>query len=163
MDRHLIGKRPSFHTERKGPNFYRVVILLFLILGAAWVFLRLQRGEIISPLDPTPTPTRLPETYFLEAQAYMEAGRLYDASNDTPGPGVPEVNDAIDAYKMALEGEPDNALAWAELARIQTYSSSLLSNNADRRVRLEEALNQSIRPDNLPRTIAQYMQFAPLY
>lgn len=140
MERNLVGKRPTFHTERKGPNFYRVVILLALILGAFWVFLKLQRGEMVSPLDPTPTPTRLPQSYFLEAQAYVDAGRLYDASNNTLGPGVPEVNDAIDAYRKALVGNPDNAVAWAELARIQTYSSSLLSNDLDRRTRLEEAL-----------------------
>ena len=39
-----------------------------------------------------------------------------------------------------MEGDPSNAQVWAELARIQTYSSSLLSNDAERLARLEEAL-----------------------
>ena len=31
-----------------------------------------------------------------------------------PGPGVPEINDAIDAYQAALAADPGNARAWAE-------------------------------------------------
>jgi tetratricopeptide (TPR) repeat protein len=91
----------------------------------------------------------LPESYLLEAEAYLEAGKLYDPSNETEGPDVPKVNDAIDAYQVALEGDPDNAQAWAELARIQTYSSSLLSNDADRRARLEAALESVNRASEL--------------
>jgi tetratricopeptide (TPR) repeat protein len=153
MERNLVGKRPRFNTERKGPNFYRVVLWLALILAGVWLLIRLQSGQIISPFDPTPTPTRMPESYFLEAQAYMDAGRLYDPSNETPAPGVLEINDAIDAYQVALEGDPDNYQAWAELARIQTYSSSLLSNDAQRLARLEAALESinkavEIAPDD---------------
>jgi len=139
MDKDIVGKRPSFHTERRGTNFYRIMLLLGLIIAAIWVLLRLERGEIISPLQATPTPTRIAESYFLEAQAYFEAGKLYDPSNETPGEGVPEINDAIDAYKAALKADPENALAWSEMGRIQAYSSSLLSNDADRLARLEEA------------------------
>jgi tetratricopeptide (TPR) repeat protein len=140
-DRNLVGKRPTFRSERNGSNFYRVVVLLALIIFGAWILLQLQRGQMVSPFEPTPTPTRLPNSYIMEAEAYLEAGKLYDPSNETPGPGVPKVNDAIDAYQSALEGDPSNAQVWAELARIQTYSSSLLSNDAERLVRLEEALD----------------------
>ena len=140
MERNLVGKRPTFHTEEKGTSFYRIMFLLGLILVVVWIGLQYMRGEITSPLEPTPTPTRTADSYFLEAQAYVDAGRLYDPSNETPGPGTPQINDAIDAYKVALTHNPDNALGWAELARIQTYSSSLLSNDAERLARLEEAL-----------------------
>ncbi len=62
----------------------------------------------------------------------------------TPTPIVPSgsdlvINDSIDAYKAALQGDPGNAHAWAELARIQTYSSSLLRNDTERLERLDEA------------------------
>ncbi len=88
MERDLIGKRPNFRPERKGTSFYPGIDLLGLILASVWVFLSLQRGQmIISPFEPTPTPTRMAESYFLEAQAYFNAGKLDDPSNDYAGTG----------------------------------------------------------------------------
>lgn len=139
MDRHLVGKRPTFRPARSGDNFYRIILWISLILAGVWILLGLQRGQIVSPLDPTPTPTRVAQSFFLEAQAYFNAGKLDDPSNNTPGPGVPAVNDAIDAYKAALQTDQTNADAWAELARIQAYSSSMLRNDQEKIVRLEEA------------------------
>ncbi|MBN2550952.1 MAG: tetratricopeptide repeat protein [Anaerolineales bacterium] len=139
MDRELVGKRPSFRPGRPGSNFFRVTLWLALILGFVWLILSYQRGQIISPLAPTSTPTRMAASYFLEAQAYFAAGKLDDPSNATPGPGVPRINDAIEAYKAALETDPNNAQAWAELARIQAYSSSMLRNDTDKLNRLAEA------------------------
>ena len=46
------------------------------------------------------------------------------------------LNAAIAAYQQATQVDPSDALVWAELARIQTYSSSLLSNDSDRLSRL---------------------------
>jgi tetratricopeptide (TPR) repeat protein len=141
MERDLVGKRPSFHQDRRGTNFYRVLILLGLIVASVWLMLGLRRGEIISPFDPTPTPTRISESYFLEARAYFDAGKL-DAPNSptlTLTPGAPVINDAIEAYQAALQGDPNNAHAWAELARIQTYSSSMLRNDTERLERLKQA------------------------
>ncbi len=115
------------------------MILLALIIASLWIMLGLRRGAISSPFDPTPTPTRISESYFLEAQAYFDAGKLDDPSNATPGPGVPTINDSIDAYQAALGGDPLNASAWAELARIQTHSSSMLRNDTEKLKRLKEA------------------------
>jgi tetratricopeptide (TPR) repeat protein len=139
MERELIGKRPTFRPTRRGSNLFHVLILLGLIVIAVWTLLGLQRGELKSPFEPTPTPTRMSVSYFMEAQAYFDAGKLDDPSNDVPGVAVPKINDAIDAYRAALEGDPDNAQAWAELARIQAYSSNMLRNDADKLKRLEEA------------------------
>lgn len=142
MDRDIIGKRPNFRPQKKRSSFYRILLLLSLILGAVWILLGFERGQIRSPFEPTPTPTRVAESYLLEAQAYINAGKLDDPSTDgvPPDTGAPAINDAIDAYNAALEGDPNNALAWAELARIQTYSSSMLRNDMDRMDRLEEAM-----------------------
>jgi tetratricopeptide (TPR) repeat protein len=145
MERDLVGKRPSFHQDRQRTNFYRVMILLALIIASLWIMLGLRRGEIRSPLDPTPTPTRVSESYFLEARAYFDAGKLDDPSNATPGPGVPAINDSIDAYQAALRGDPQNASAWAELARIQTHSSSMLRNDTEKLKRLNEAKESANR------------------
>lgn len=157
MERELGGKKPTFHQGPRGLNFYRIFTLVALIVVATWMLLSIRSGKIISPFKPTPTPTRLSESFFMEAQAWVDAGKLDDPSNNTPVPGAPtvivptvtgtvipptptpHVNDAIDAYKAALEGDPKNARAWAELARIQAYSSAMMRNDTERLARLKEA------------------------
>lgn len=143
MERKIVGKRPTFKQTRKGSSFYRIMTLLGLILAALWLLMRVERGQVKSPFEPTPTPTRMADSYFMEAQAYFDAGKLDDSSNVAVGTEVPKINDAIEAYKAALEQDPDNSKAWAELARIQAYSSSMLRNDADRKERLEDALNSA--------------------
>ena len=144
MNRKLIGKKPTFRPQR-GWNFYRLMLWVSLILGGVWLLLSFDRGQVISPFEPTPTPTRIPESFFLEAQAYFDAGKLDDPSNEAADSEVPKINDAIDAYQAALLGDPNNAKAWSELARIQAYSSSMLRNDSERLVRLEEALESANR------------------
>jgi tetratricopeptide (TPR) repeat protein len=145
MERELTGKRPTFHQERRRSNLYLIMILLGLILAGIWILRDLQRGQIVSPFDPTPTPTRMSESYFMEAQAYFDAGKLDDPSNNQPGSDAPAINDAIEAYQAALAGDPQNARAWAELARIQAYSSSMLRNDTERLARLVEAKESADR------------------
>ncbi len=173
MNRTLAGKQPTFRPGRAKTNFYRIMALLGLILGSVWLLLALRRGEVKSPFEPTPTPTRMASSYFMEARAYFDAGKLDDPSNNVPGgmllsnflatatamgtefppdgtvtPAIPTpsgtvINDAIDAYQAALQADPNNAQAWAELARIQAYSSQTLRNDTERLVRLQEALESA--------------------
>ena len=147
MDRDIVGKRPTFRPARPGSNFYRVLLWLSLILAGIWVLMGYNRGAIKSPFDPTPTPTRVPELYLAEAQAYFDTGKLDDPSS----PGT--INDAIDAYTAALKQDPNNAKAQSELARIQVYSSSMLRNDNERLLRLEQAVASAekavaLEPDN---------------
>lgn len=139
MEPKINNRNLRFRPERKRSNFYRVMLWIALILVGLWVVRDIQSGKIISPFEPTPTPTRMAESYIMEAQAYFDAGKLYDPSNEVTGADTQPINDAIDAYKAALEQDPENAQAWAELARIQAYSSSLLRNDNERRARLDEA------------------------
>ena len=132
----LVGRLPTFRPAKR-PNALRLMVLVILILGGVWILMGIQKGEIVSPYKPTPTPTRLAESYIEEAEAYFQAGKLDDP--DPPVPTPPRY-DAIDTYQRALEIDPKNAQAWANLARIQTYSSSLLSNDKERQERLEQAL-----------------------
>ena len=125
------GKTFNLHPVRPKSNPYRVLVMVCLIMGGAWLLLLLQRGEVESPFNPTPTPTRSPESYILAAQAYFAAGKLDDPASD---------QDAIGAYQQALIVDPGNAQIWAELARIQTYSSSMRSTDQERFGRLQEAL-----------------------
>ncbi|MGD2155542.1 MAG: tetratricopeptide repeat protein [Anaerolineales bacterium] len=132
MDQDLTGKRPSFGRSRSNFNPYRLLLWVALIAFGIWVVSQIDSGEggRIKPLFlPTPTATRTADSYLMEAQAHFEAGRVDDTAS----------TDAIDAYRQALEMDPDNAHAWAELARILTYSSSLLSSQGERIARMEEA------------------------
>ncbi len=144
MDRKLVGKRPTFRPKKR-ISFYRLMLWVSLILAGIWVLFAFERGELKSPFEPTPTPTRVPESFFMEAEAYFDAGKLDDPGNNPLISNQPAVNDAIEAYQAALAGDPNNAEAWAELARIQVYSSSLLRNDAERMARLEEALQSANR------------------
>lgn len=140
MDQQLVGKQPTFHPRRSGTSFYRVLVLLSLILFGVWIILSQQRNQIKPLFLPTPTPTRTANSYILEAQAYFAAGKIDDPSNNVLGSNAPSVNDAIEAYQAALELDPQNAQAWNELARIQAYSSQLLRNDSERLERLKSAL-----------------------
>jgi len=144
MNRKLVGKRPTFRPKRH-TSFYRLMLWVSLILAGIWVLFAFERGQLKSPFEPTPTPTRVPESYFMEAEAYFDAGKLDDPGNTLLDENTPAINDAIEAYQAALAGDPNNARAWAELARIQVYSSSLLRNDSERLARLEEALKSANR------------------
>lgn len=125
------GKTFNLHPVRAHSNPYRILLWTALIAGAAWLLLSLNRGEVQSPFNPTPTPTRSPQSYIMAAQAYFAAGKLDDPASN---------QDAIGAYQQALEIDPNNAQVWAELAHIQTYSSTALSTDQQRLARLQEAL-----------------------
>lgn len=138
MNRNLTGERPHFRPEKRSLNPYRVILLIGLILGGIWILLGIDRGNIQPLFLPTPTPTRTVNSFIMEGEAQFMAGSL---------------EGAIAAYQKAVTVEPSNSHAWAELARIQTYSSSLLSTNEDRYDRLNEALESIdqatiIDPDN---------------
>lgn len=137
MDRDLVGKRPNFRPVKTGASPYRIMLLIGLILAGVALLRGVEQGQVKPLFQPTPTPTRIAVSYMLEAQAYFQAGKLYDPDPPLPTPPNP---DAIDTYQLALEFDPDNALAWAELARIQTYSINMLSSDLERRTRLAEAL-----------------------
>jgi len=126
------GKIFNLHPVRSKSNPYRILLLACLILGCIWLLSLLNRGQVQSPFNATPTPTRSPQSYIMAAQAYFAAGKLDDPTSD---------QDAIGAYQQALAIDPNNASVWAELARIQIYSSSTLSTDQQRLDRLQEALD----------------------
>jgi len=123
-----VNRRRALFFQRRRPNLYRLFALFLFILSGVWIVLRLFTGEIRNPFDPTPTSTRTISSWVLEGEASFNAG-------DLPA--------AITAYQEATKVDPNNAGAMAELARIQAYSSRLLSNDTDRLTRLAEALQSA--------------------
>lgn len=128
MDRKLTGRKPSFSTNKPSLHFNRVIILVFLIAVGIWFAYQVNdpQGRFEPLFLPTPTATRTVDSLVLEGEAYFEAGKIYD----------PEGKDAIDAYYDVLELHPENAQVRAELARLLTYSSALLSTTEERTERL---------------------------
>jgi tetratricopeptide (TPR) repeat protein len=119
------NRRPIFLNRKHKTNAYRVVILLALIIIAAFFLRGYLNGSIKPILSQTPTPTRTVNSYTLEGETQFTAGNL---------------NAAIEAYQKALAIDATNATTWAELARIQTYSSSLITTDSDKKVRMDDAL-----------------------
>jgi tetratricopeptide (TPR) repeat protein len=129
----VTRRRALFYRPRRS-NLYRLFALVMFILAGAWIATRLNAGEIRNPFDPTPTATRTLNSWIQEGEASFNAG-------DLPA--------AITAYQEATKVDPTNAEAFAELARIQAYSSRLLSNDTDRLTRLTEALQSADQAKSL--------------
>src|SRR5215212_841429 len=117
-------RRPLFNRKRQS-NIYRMFIWVVMLLGGVWMLQQMDRGEIKPLFQATATPTRSPGSYLLEGDANFTAGNL---------------TAALLAYQEALELNPNDAETWAKLARIQTYSSSFLITNPEKKARLLEAL-----------------------
>ena len=131
-------KRHNLFYHHPQNNLYRLFLWIVLILIGVWLIRQVNQGDVQPLFLPTPTPTRTADSYALEGDAQFTAGKL-DA--------------AITAYRQAVTVDPNNAEVWAKLARIQTYSSALLTTDAEQRQRLQDALdsiNQAVKinPDD---------------
>jgi tetratricopeptide (TPR) repeat protein len=126
-------RRPIF-TRRPESNLYRMFFWVLMALGGIWLILQMRGGLIKSPFEPPPAPTRTSASYALEGDAQFTAG---------------SIDKAISAYQEAVRVDPNNAKAWADLSRIQTYSSSLLTTDAERVARLKESLQSARKATQL--------------
>ncbi|HEX9677128.1 MAG TPA: tetratricopeptide repeat protein, partial [Anaerolineales bacterium] len=124
----LKGDRLPYGTSRGKSRPWRIASLLALIAGGILFAQMVQRQQVKPLFLPTPTPTRTPLSHQQEAEAHFSAGDL---------------GRAIGAYRQAVLLAPQEAALWAELARIQTYSSASLTTAEDQRTRMSEA-RQSI-------------------
>jgi tetratricopeptide (TPR) repeat protein len=120
----LTGRQPTFRRSR-GSNSISILVLIILIAGSIFVLRGVLTSSIRSPFEPTLTPTRSSNSFALEGETQFDAGNM-DA--------------AITAYKRATADDPHNAQLFAELARIQAYSSATLATDTERRTRMQQAL-----------------------
>lgn len=123
----VAPRRPLFN-RRPQSNIYRMFVWVMMILGSVWILQQVSRGDIRPLFQATPTPTRAVESYLMEGDANFTAGNL-DA--------------AIAAYQEAVRLNPNDAQTWANMARIQTYSSAFLITNPEKKARLLEALESA--------------------
>ncbi len=132
----IYQKRPIFH-RRDESSVYRMFLWIVLILAGIWLIRSVQAGDVKPLFLPTATPTRFAKSYANEGEALFTAGKLEDSRSEdgaliSPG--------AISAFREATQVDPNNAKVWADLARIQTYSTALLVKQEDILVRLDEAI-----------------------
>lgn len=139
---YLHGKEPTFRNQKKKPNIYRVLILVVLIVFFLSVLSGIARGDVQPLFLPTPTPTRTTNSFVVEGQTHFAAGNL---------------GAAIAAYQKAAALDPDDPQIFTDLARIQTYSSSLLTTDAERVTRLNEALESINRAKELAPTSSEVL------
>lgn len=95
-------------------------------------------GRVKPLLSATPVPTRTANSFAQQGKAFFSAG---------------DMRAAIEAYKQAVLEDPNNGRFWAELARIQTYSSELETNYELRRGKLDGAITSidralAVAPDD---------------
>jgi tetratricopeptide (TPR) repeat protein len=104
----------------------------------ALIFLNLvalnNKEKIQAAILPTPLPSRTANSYFLEGQAYFLAGNL---------------DSAIQAYSQALTVDPNNIDLLYELARVQVYSSKLLTpqDSHERLIEARETIDKAVALD----------------
>ncbi|MCC6299363.1 MAG: tetratricopeptide repeat protein [Anaerolineales bacterium] len=120
----ITPRRPLFNRKPQS-NIYRMFLWVVMLLGGVWLLQQINSGDIKPLFLPTSTPTRSAGSLILEGDTNFSVGKI-DA--------------AIQAYREAVRVDPANAQTWAQLARIQTYSSAFLITNDQKKARLAEAL-----------------------
>src|SRR5215216_1195270 len=104
---YLNGRSLKLRKQGRRSDPRRVLLLIILI--SAGVFLvSLKNQGVVKPLfEPTAAPTRFPETYANEGQAWFAAGKL---------------KEAITAYDQATKADPKNLDYWVAKSRIEIYA-----------------------------------------
>jgi tetratricopeptide (TPR) repeat protein len=102
---YLSGSKWNTKKRRQRSRPWRILALLILIAGAVyiWQFFIPSTPPLFIP---TPTPTRSPASFVLEAESLFEAGRLAQAEL---------------AYIEAIKADPREPLHYVELARVRMF------------------------------------------
>src|SRR3990172_4007075 len=103
---YLSGSKWNVRRKRPGLKIGRILLLVALIVGA--VYIERFLVPMVPPLFvPTPTPTRSPATYALEAESFFQAGKLGQAEQ---------------SYRQGIEGNTPEAEIYWGLAGILVFA-----------------------------------------
>jgi tetratricopeptide (TPR) repeat protein len=104
---YLRGSKWNMTRRTRKPSNPLKLLLLIVLIGVGLYFNQVVVPAMPSPFVPTPTPTRSPESFVNEAEAYFKDGKL---------------TQAIDAYRQAILADPGNPANFIALARTQIYA-----------------------------------------
>ena len=94
------------NRRKRRPNYFGL-ILLALVLLFGYYFDQIYLPTQPNPFEPTPTPTRSPESFVSEAEVLYGEGKLLPA---------------IDAYESAISASPQDPSYYISLARVQVFA-----------------------------------------
>lgn len=102
---YLKGSKLSYKKQRRSNPW--VIGILILAIGT-FIYLNIYVVPSIDPpFVPTPTETRDPVSYEIEAEGYFSEGRITNAK---------------DTYKLAINANPQNVENYIALAKLQIYT-----------------------------------------
>ncbi len=117
----------SLTRRRRRPSNPLWVITLIVLIAAAWYFNKAVVPTIPALFEPTPTPTRSPESFVNEAESLYKSGKL---------------KQSIDQYRQAILSDPRNPAIYIAMARVMVFNGQY----EDARKAAEDAL--ILNPDN---------------
>ena len=103
---YLSGSKWNVRRKRPPVNVWRILLLLALVVGGIY-FERILAPTVPPLFVPTPTPTRSPATFALEAESFFQAGRL---------------DQAAESYRQAIAASPQDADLYVALARVLVFA-----------------------------------------
>jgi tetratricopeptide (TPR) repeat protein len=103
---YLRGSKWSMKRRRQPINYFRIFLLLLLIAIGIYIN-KVVIPSVPPPFVPTPTATREPESYIVEAEGLFEQGKLLQA---------------VEVYKEAIRIKPDEPATYVALARVQVFA-----------------------------------------
>lgn len=120
----IPGDQMPFGDRGRRSNVWRMALYGLLIAAGVMLTRMVEAGRVKPLFLPTPTSTRPASSYAELGRTYFEAGNL---------------EQAIASFEAAVDLQPNDPGLWAELARIQTYSSELQPTFQKRSQRLADA------------------------
>lgn len=94
------------NRRRRRPNYFHLALLILVVLFG-YYFNQIYLPTQPNPFEPTPTPTRSPESFVTEAQSLFAEGKLLPA---------------VSAYQQAINSSPQDSSLYVSLARTQVFA-----------------------------------------
>jgi len=103
---YLNGSNWNLRKRRRRSRPWRILLLVVLIAAVSY-FWRIYVPSVPPLFVPTPTATRSPASYILEAESLFEAGKLYQSEL---------------AYLEAIAIQPRETAYYIDLARVRVFA-----------------------------------------
>ncbi|MBI5933926.1 MAG: tetratricopeptide repeat protein [Chloroflexi bacterium] len=104
-----LRRKPKWSMTRKRYRVNKFTVALLLILIAAMTYVnRVIVPTIPPPFVPTPTATRSPESFIVDAETAFNEGKL---------------SKSVELYQQAIRANPQNDAVYAAMGRVQIFAA----------------------------------------